>query len=244
MPEVGEEFRDCDDCPLMVVVPAGSFTMGNSWMPNESPEHTVTIAKPFAVGVHELTFDEWDACHDDGGCSHYPTDRGWGRGKRPVIDVSWEDAQQYVRWLSRKTGKKYRLPSEAEWEYAARAGTDTAYSWGSRFYLPGSKRANCKGCGGRWDGRRTAPVGSFPKNGFGLYDVHGNVWERVEDCMHNYLRAPRDGSAWTGGQCGIRMMRSGSWKDNPVDIRASHRGVGATHKRSEHAGFRVALTIE
>lgn len=242
----GEEFRDCDNCPLMVVVPGGAYQMGSSfpWVVIARPKHIVTIAQPFAVGVYEVTFDEWDACRDDGGCSHSPDDRGWGRGKHPVINVSWEDAQQYVGWLSRKTGKTYRLPSESEWEYVARAGTDTAYSWGASVYIRSNKRANCKGCGGRWDGQKSAPVGSFPKNDFGLHDVHGNVWERVEDCVNaSYSGAPADGRAWTEGRCSERMMRGGSWKHPPSDMRASHRGFGAAGKRSDTAGFRVARTL-
>lgn len=241
---VGESFRDCGDCPLMVVVEAGSYTMGNSWMPNERPEHTVTIAQPFAVGVYEVTFEEWDACHDDEGCSHHPGDEGWGRGKRPVINVSVEDARQYVRWLSRKTGRAYRLPSESEWEYVARAGTTTAYNWGTSFFVNASRRANCKDCGGRWAGRRTAPVGSFAKNGFGLHDVHGNVWERLEDCKQlTYHGAPQDGSVWRRGSCAFTAMRGGSWKDKGWDMRTSHRGWGTAGKRTSHAGFRVARTL-
>ena len=241
---VGEEFRDCDDCPLMVVVGAGSFTMGNAWMPPESPEHVVTFAKPFAVGVYEVTFEEWDACHDDGGCSHDPDDKGWGRETRPVINVSVEDAKQYVRWLSRKTGSEYRLPSESEWEYVARAGKTTAYTWGSSLFISGNKKANCKDCGGRWAGRRTAPVGSFEKNDFGLHDVHGNVWERLEDCRQStYDGAPRDGSAWRRGSCAFTSMRGGSWKDKGWDIRTSHRGWGPPDRRTSNAGFRVVREL-
>ena len=242
--EVGEEFRDCDECPLMVVVKAGSFMMGNSWMPPESPEHEVTFAKPFAVGVYEVTFEEWDACHADGGCSHYPSDKGWGRGRRPVINVSVEDAKQYVRWLSRKTGSEYRLPSESEWEYVARAGKTTAYTWGSSLFITGSKKANCKDCGGRFGGRKTAPVGSYGKNDFGLYDVHGNVWERLEDCRQStYDGAPRDGSVWRRGSCAFTAMRGGSWKDGGWDMRTSHRGWGPSDRRTSTAGFRVARTL-
>ena len=242
--EVGEEFRDCDECPLMVVVEAGSFTMGNSWMPTESPEHVVTIANPFAVGVYEVTFAEWDACHDDGGCSHSPSDKGWGRGRQPVINVSVEDARQYVRWLSRKTRSTYRLPSESEWEYVARAKTTTAYAWGSTFFITGSRKANCADCGGRWAGRKTAPVGSFANNGFGLYDVHGNVWERLEDCRQpTYEGAPQDGSVWRRGSCAYTAMRGGSFKDKAWDMRTSHRGWGPADRRTSNAGFRVARTL-
>ena len=182
--EAGAVFRDCPECPEMVVVPAGSFMMGSPASEkdrddDEGPVHRVnrvTIAAPFAVGVYEVTFDEWDACVRGGGCGGYrPVDAGWGRGRRPVINVNWEDVRTYVDWLSRETGKDYRLLSEAEWEYAARAGTTTRYHWGDDI---GRNRANCyytyDGCGDSWD--HTAPVGSFGANGFGLHDMHGNVW--------------------------------------------------------------------
>ena len=210
----GRVFRDCPECPEMVVVPAGSFMMGSDESSSEKPRHRVTIAKPFAVGKHEVTFAEWDACVVAGGCGggHRPYDRGWGRGRRPVINVSWDDAKAYVLWLNRKTGKQYRLPSEAEWEYAARAGTTTRYSWGDDI---GRNRANCANCGSRWDNEQTAPTGSFRANVFGLHDVHGNVWEWVEDCWSgDYPGAPSDGRAWTGGDCGNRVLRGGSWDFN------------------------------
>ena len=148
----------------------------------EGPQHLVTISRPFAVGKYEVTFDEWSACVGDGGCVRRPRDWGWGRGDRPVIDVSWDDAQQYVRWLGARTGGDYRLLTEAEWEYAARGGTDTAYWWGARV---GHGNANCDGCGSQWDGKETAPVGQFDPNPFGLYDTVGNVREWVEDCWHD-----------------------------------------------------------
>ena len=211
----GTAFRDCPECPEMVVVPAGSFMMGSPSHEagrdnDEGPAHRVTIAKPFAVGKYEVTFAEWDACVADGGCGgHRPGDKGWGRGRRPAINVNWDDAKAYVRWLSDKTGKQYRLPSEAEWEYAARAGTTTRYSWGDEV---GRNRANCDGCGSLWDNEQTAPAGSFRANVFGLHDVHGNVWEWVEDCWSgNYLGAPADGSAWESGDCSRRVLRGGSW---------------------------------
>ena len=156
------------------------------------PRHRVTIARPFSVGVHEVTFAQWDACRRAGGCSHNPDGQGWGRGTRPVVDVSWHDAQQYVRWLSGKTGARYRLLSESEWEYVARAGTTTRYWWGGAI---ARSRANCDGCGSRWDGRQTAPVGTFRPNAFGLHDVHGNVWEWVQDCERgSYSGAPSNGT--------------------------------------------------
>ena len=215
----GTAFRDCPDCPEMVVVPAGSFMMGSpsheaGRAEDEDPRHRVTIAKPFAVGKYEVTFAEWDACVADGGCGgHRPEDEGWGRGRRPLVNVSWDDAKAYVRWLSRKTGKPYRLPSEAEWEYAARAGTTTRYSWGDDI---GRNRANCLYCDSRWDLKQTAPAGSFRANVFGLHDVHGNVSEWVEDCWNdNYAGAPADGSPWTDGGCTRRVLRGGSWFNEP-----------------------------
>ena len=246
--EAGAVFRDCPECPEMVVVPAGSFMMGSpvsekDRYDSEGPVHRVTIAAPFAVGVYEVTFDEWDACVGAGGCGGYrPDDRGWGRGNRPVIMVSWEDAQAYVDWLSGKTGESYRLLSESEWEYAARAGTTTRYHWGDDI---GRNRANCwdSHCGDSWD--YTAPVGSFGANGFGLHDVYGNVWEWVEDCRNeSYVGAPSDGSAWLSGNCDRRVLRGGSWLHNPRDLRAAYRGGRSTGNRYNiTVGFRVARTL-
>jgi formylglycine-generating enzyme required for sulfatase activity len=173
-----DTFKECEKCPEMVVVPAGSFTMGSPWSeigsyPAEKPEHAVTFTRPFAVGEFALTFDEWDAWCAGGGCTGYrPSDNGWGRGRRPVINVSWNDAKLYVAWLARKTGKPYRLLSESEYEYATRAGTATMYFWGDDI---GNNNANCKACGSEWGFKQTTPVGSFPPNKFGLYDMLGNV---------------------------------------------------------------------
>ena len=239
----GDTFRDCPGCPEMVVVPAGRFEMGStSGYDDERPVHEVTIARPFAVGVYEVTFAEWDACVSDRGCGgHRPGDDGWGRGKRPVMNVSWNDAQAYVRWLSEKTGEAYRLLSEAEWEYVARAGTTTKYWWGNDI---GRSRANCRGCGSRWDGRQTAPVGSFPANPFGLHDVHGNVWEWVEDCWNgSYDGAPTDGSAWKSGDCDDRRLRGGSWNDLPRDLRSAYRDGLTSGGRVVIFGFRVARSL-
>ena len=243
----GTKFRDCPECPEMVVVPSGSFMMGSpeaeaGRYDDEGPVHRVTIARPFAVGVYEVTFGEWDACVSDGGCGRYrPNDRDWGRGNRPVIHVSWKDAKGYVAWLSRKTGKKYRLLSESEWEYVARAGTTTRYWWGDGI---GRNRANCDRCGSRWDDRQTAPVGSFSANGFGLHDVHGNVWEWVEDCWNDsYHGAPTDGSAWTSGDCGRRVLRGGSWNYRPTGLRSAYRGGVPPGDRDSIVGFRVARTL-
>ena len=243
----GRAFRDCPECPEMVVVPAGSFMMGSapgeeSRGSDEGPVHRVTIAKPFAVGKYEVTFAEWDACVVAGGCGgHRPGDRGWGRGRRPVINVNWDDAKAYVRWLSDKTGKQYRLPSESEWEYAARAGTTTRYNWGHDI---GRNRANCDGCGSRWDNEQTAPAGSFSANPFGLHDMHGNVWEWVEDCWNErYVGAPSDGSAWTDGNCSRRVLRGGSWDFIPRVLRSAYRNRNRAGYRYFIFGFRVARTL-
>ena len=240
-------FRECPTCPEMVVVAAGSFRMGcvsgQDCRDNEKPVHRVTIAAPFAVGKYEVTFAEWDACVADRGCDGYrPDDEGWGRGNRPVINVSWNDVQTYVLWLSEKTGKTYRLLSEAEWEYAARAGSETAYSWGNEI---GRNRANCWGCGSRWDREETAPVGSFRANAFGLYDVHGNVWEWVQDCWNRktYAGAPADGSAWEQGHCDHRRRRGGSWLTGPGYLRSANRFRYSTVVRYDTVGFRVARSL-
>ncbi len=183
-----DSFTECDKCPEVIVLPAGKFAMGSAATEmgrdiDEAPQHQVVIAKPFAVARFDLTFDEWDACVADGGCNSYkPQDQGWGRGRRPVVNVSWDDSTAYAAWLSRKTGKTYRLLTEAEWEYAARAATTTAYYWGNEI---GKGNANCDGCGSKWDNDQTAPVGSFAANAFGLYDMAGNLWQWVQDCYHD-----------------------------------------------------------
>ena len=251
--EVGARFRDCTDCPEMVVVPSGSFMMGSPESEarresSEGPVRRVTLSRPFAVGVYEVTFDEWDACHRAGGCSHNPDDEGWGRGNRPVIHVSWHDAQEYVGWLSRMTGKGYRLPSESEWEYVARAGTTTPFHTGETI---STEQANYNGSytyGSGTEGiwrRQTVPVESFPSNGFGLHDVHGNVWEWVRDCWNgSYEGAPTDGSAWESGDCRFRWRRGGSWYDAPRYLRSAYRNRIGSGYRSGGAGFRVTRTLD
>ena len=238
----GTTFRDCPECPEMVVVPAGRFLMGSPESEEERPVHRVTIGYPFAVGMYEVTIEEWYACVAEGYCSWFNErdDEDW---RRPVIFVRWEEAQGYVRWLSGKTGEAYRLLSESEWEYVARAGTTTRYWWGDEI---GRNRANCDGCGSRWDNKRTAPVGSFSPNPFGLYDVHGNVWEWVEDCANeSYHGAPTDGSAWeesgipTRGMRCPRVLRGGSWSSRPRNIRSASRLWGF----ASSVGFRVARTL-
>jgi formylglycine-generating enzyme required for sulfatase activity len=250
----GGSFRECErDCPEMIVVPAGAFTMGSppgekGSANSERPQHTVTITKPFAVSKLELTFADWDACVAGGGCNGYkPDDQPWGRGQQPVINVNWDDAQAYVAWLSAVTGKTYRLLSEAEYEYAARGGTTMVYPWGDDISLNGTAMANCDGCGSKWDGQQTAPVGSFAPNKFGLYDPVGNVWEWTEDCVHgNYDGAPANGSAWreaSGGDCGSHRLRGGSWNFAAGYLRAAFRGAHATVTRDAYCGFRVARTL-
>ena len=232
--------------PEMVVIPAGAFRMGclsgdDSCYENEKPVHMVRFGQPFALSVHEVTFAEWDACVAAGGCAGFkPEDFwGWGRGTRPVIEVSWDHALAYVSWLSAQTGAAYRLPSEAEWEYAARAGTVTKYHWGDGI---GANRANCDGCGSRWDGERTAPVGSFAPNAFGLHDMHGNVREWVQDCWNgSYRGAPSDGSVWLQGDCWMRVLRGGSWLFAPRELRAASRHKELTDMSI--GGFRVARTL-
>ena len=245
-----ESFRECaKDCPEMTVVPAGEFTMGSPVTEKdrkgtEGPQHTVTIAKPFAVSKFEVTFEQWDACVAVGGC--LPTsDSGYGRGTKPVNNVNWDAAQQYVAWLRKMTDRDYRLLSEAEWEYAARAGAETAYSWGDEI---GKGNANCDGCGSQWDRRQSAPVGSFTANKFGLYDMHGNVWEWVEDCWHDDYRGdpPSDGSAWTTKcpEIGNRVLRGGSWNAIPQNLRSAHRIRGSAGGRNYgDGGFRVGRTL-
>lgn len=252
---LGEPFRDCERCPLMVTVPPGTFVMGSP--PSEEnergierPRHHVTIEAPFAVGVYEVTFDEWEACRREGGCpGERPDDFDLGRGRRPVVDVSWSDAQTFVRWLSRHTGQRYRLLSEAEWEYVARAGTETARYWGEsqlgqcRYANGDDDYASCR------DGfELTAPVGSFAPNGFGLYDVLGNVGEWTQDCYNpSYSGAPTNGSAWLSGfdDCAYRIVRGGSWADNPSNLRSAYREYTYADDPSYRGarGFRVARTL-
>lgn len=237
----GDEFRDCPACPLMVAIPPGTFTMGStSGKRSERPTRTVAIQRMFALGKFEVTFKEWAACVAAGGCRSSPSDQGWGRGNRPVINVSWDDTQEFVRWLTKKTGERYHLPSEAQWEYAARATSNTKYAWGDSL---GDNQANCKGCGSKWSGDRTAPAGSFRKNAFGLHDMHGNVWEWMEDCWHrNYRRAPKDGRAWTGGACQQSVIRGGSFSDGANYASSSARARYFSAPRYNF-GFRVARII-
>ena len=238
-------FRDCADCPDMVVVPAGRFRMGcvsgQHCFDDEFPVHEVRL-RSFALSEYEVLFDEYDRFADTTGRER-PDDRGWGRNGRPAIHVSWEDAAAYAEWLSAQTGATYRLPSEAEWEYAARAGTTTAYSWGAdRRQNP----AKCNGCGSRWDDEQTAPAGSFAPNAWGLHDMHGNVYEWVADCWHDiYAGAPTDGSAWLrGGDCSRRVVRGGYWGGLSWYRRSADRHRRVAEDRPYHVGFRLARTLD
>jgi formylglycine-generating enzyme required for sulfatase activity len=242
-----------DPSPTMIELPAGSFQMGSTeaerqWVVDqgidrervepEAPRHDVEIKQPFAIGKYEVTFDDWDLCVADGGCNGYrPGDEGWGRGRRPVIAVSWQDAKAYIEWLSEETGQSYRLPSEAEWEYAARAGTTSYYWWGDE--LPTPEQANF----GKHVGK-TKKVGTYPANPRGLHDMNGNLYEWVEDCWHkSYKGAPHDGTAWTRVDCSRRGLRGGAWSSSPEFLRSALRNNGAADVRSTLYGFRIARTL-
>jgi formylglycine-generating enzyme required for sulfatase activity len=206
----------------------------------EAPQRTIEISRPFAVSKFDVTFQDWDACVSVGGC---PTlsDSKFGRGMRPVINVTWDDAQVYVAWLRRMTGQPYRLLSEAEWEYAARANTTTAYPWGDEI---GYGNANCNGCDGQWGGKSTSPVGSFSPNAFGLFDMHGNVFQYVEDCFQDNLnKVPTDGSALLSGDCSRRVVRGGSWIDGPSSSRSARRDWFYRFDQVSDIGFRIARTL-
>jgi formylglycine-generating enzyme required for sulfatase activity len=237
----GELIRDCPDCPELVIVPSGEFDMGSNAKPTEQPVHHVSIRKNFAVSRRVVTFAEWDRCVALSGCKFSPPDHGWGRGDRPVTDVSWDDAEQFAAWLSKTTGKSYRLPTEAEWEYAARGGSTTPYWWGKEV---GAGHAQCAECGGSQSGG-TAPVGSFRPNAFGLYDSAGNAAEWVEDCWNSsYHGAPNDGSAWTNGDCSLRVLRGGSFADKAMAVRSSARFRYDEDVRYYANGFRVARDLD
>ncbi|MBU0655380.1 MAG: SUMF1/EgtB/PvdO family nonheme iron enzyme [Gammaproteobacteria bacterium] len=246
--------------PEMASIPAGSFTMGcksgrddvlkDGCDNDEKPSHKVTLMA-FQMAKYEVTFDEWDACEKANACPH-AEDEGWGRGKRPVINVSWNDiTQKYIPWLNKKTGKTYRLPSEAEWEYAARGGKDKAFPWGKSL---GKNNANCDGCGSQWDNKQTASVGSFSANGYGLYDTSGNAWEWVQDWSYDdYKGAPVDGSSWESGDSAYRVLsgglwnstfgyvlRGGSWNSTPRYVRSAHRYYNSPGSWYNNLGFRLA----
>jgi len=239
--EPGDTFRDCEECPELVVVPPGDFVMGSKDSQYEKPERTVSVARPFAIGRREITFAEWDQCADAGACKHRPDDRGWGRGAQPAINVSWDDTKIFLAWLSQKTGQRYRLPSESEWEYAARAGTVTPFWWGRE---AGSGHAQCANCGGPIT-QRVAPAASFRPNGFGLYDTAGNAAEWVEDCWNlTYRNAPKDTTAWTSGDCRLRVLRGGNFSSNATEIRSAARFRYDVDVRYYANGFRVVRELQ
>ncbi|MGB5260110.1 MAG: SUMF1/EgtB/PvdO family nonheme iron enzyme [Gammaproteobacteria bacterium] len=241
-PPVGRSFRDTlnggGKGPAMIELLPASFQMGsigNSLNFDEVPRHTVRL-KSFSISKREITFAEYDRFARATG-RRLPYDETWGRGKRPVINVSWHDAQAYARWLSKQTGQEYRLPSEAQWEYAARAGSDYSYWWTG---MQSDIYANCFDCGSDWDGQQTAPVGSFKANRFGLYDMTGNVQEWTTDCYHNsYIGAPDDGSAWTSPDCSQRVVRGGAYSSPPDTLRSAKRGQLSQDTRLDNLGFRI-----
>ena len=234
-------------CPEMVVVPAGSYRMGG-----KDSQRIITITQPFAVSRFTITFDQWDACVAGGGCENNarPSDQTWGRGSRPAIIVDWRDANTYVAWLNRMASTDaYRLLSEAEWEYTARAVRSAEaehpdYPWGDDI---GKANANCDGCGSQWDNKQAAPVGSFKANAFGLHDMHGNVWQWVEDCYAEKLEgAPTDGTASKEAckdDTSSRVVRGGSWYGYPVYLRSSNRYGYGPDIRNYYLGFRVARVL-
>lgn len=273
-PAPGETFSECRNCPTMIVIAAGEFLMGAPEdEPNrdaDEPQHPVTIARTFALATTPITWNQWEACVRDNWCAGEEIDaalklnvdgtpnpnyRDYGRGTRPAVGMSWFDAQRFVGWLNWKTGEDdaYRLPSEAEWEYAARAGTTTAYPWGTEIdYDYGNFGQRDTGLAGYAEGRdvwvdETSPVASFPPNAWGLYDMHGNIFEWVQDCFEaDFAHAPVDGSASTEGNCANRVFRSGTFTSNPYMQRSARRGAPypATTRGRNYLGFRVAKTLD
>jgi formylglycine-generating enzyme required for sulfatase activity len=251
--EPGAMFRDLDApwCPELVVIPAGSFVMGSpddekGRDRDEEPQHRVRFAAAFALGRYPVTFEEYDRfCIET--ARQQPADQGWGRGRLPVINVAWDDAQAYCAWLSERTGQPYRLPSEAEWEYACRAGTTTPFWTGVTI---GAAEANYDGGYAYGSGdvgeyrERTTPVDAFAMNPWGVYDLHGNVWEWCEDCWNDsYDGAPSDGSAWLDGDCSLRAVRGGSWYGEPRYMRSACRSKNERADRGSNLGFRIARTL-
>lgn len=255
-------FKECTVCPEMVVLPSGSFTMGSPedeegrW-PSDFPQHTVDIGYRFAVGRFEVTWDEWQACATDGYCRAHGDDEGWGRGRRPVIHVSWNDIAGYsgtgpgfIAWMNSKvSGTPYRLLSEAEWEYAARGGTSGAFSFDGPITIDKANYDNNDtygGSPGTGAPDQTVPVGAYPANPFGLFDVHGNVTELVQDCGGHYSEdTPADGSARViGSFCHPLVARGGSWSSKPQGLRSAMRHSAGRSLRHETIGFRIARVID
>ena len=234
-------FRDCRECPELVVVPAGEFDMGSNDFDFEKPVHKVTIGKAFAIGRREVTFEEWDQCVAAGSCRHRPDDRGQGRGERPVTDVSWRDATAYAAWLSQKTGQKYRLPSEAEWEYAARGGTKTAFWWGRDV---GTRFANCRDCGGN---SGQAAIASGKLLGQSVRPVRHRrqrrrVGARIAGTIPTAARRATDPPG-RSGQCGQRVLRGGSFDSQARYLRSASRFRYDADVRYYANGFRVVREL-
>jgi formylglycine-generating enzyme required for sulfatase activity len=236
---IPEPFQDCPDCPVMVPLPAGRFVMGaDDQRDTYGPGHDRAMPIPFAIASTETTFDQYEACVIAGACRGDKSDHGWGRRRQPIINVPWQDAVDYADWLSQKTGMLYRLPTEAEWEYAARAGTVTRYSWGDAV---GEGRANCRRCSTKWSGKGTAPVAQFLPNAFGLFDMNGNVSEWVADCWRvrhtiggEFPDTDADGSA-----CSARVTRSGDWYYVPIFSTSAARKSNGPGLWRYTIGFRV-----
>ena len=242
-----DHFKECESCPEMIVVPVGQFRMGASEneagsTPDERPQHLVTLTNSFSVGRFAVTFDEWDACIAAKGCSYRPSDQNWGRGKRPVISIRWDDAKEYVGWLSRQTGRPYRLLSEAEREYVTRAGTSTAYWWGDDF-SPLQANSAYPTDQSEPMAARTVLVDSFAPNPWGFFQVHGNVYDWVEDCgSESYIDAPSDGAAQMTGNCEVHMLRGGAFSRRPESLRSAARLWSGNPDPMIYMSVRVART--
>lgn len=235
--------RDCDGCPELVEITPGSFVMGsNAGNDNERPATKVTIRKPFSIGRYEVSVGEWELCVTDGGCSYKPKRKKGQSDRSPMGNLSWLDAMEYVNWLKKKTGRPYRLPSEAEWEYAARAGTKSRYWWGGDV---GAGLVDCKDCGTDWVRRNPPAAGTFGANPFGLYDTSGSVWEWTADCWNkSHDGAPRDGSVRNRSDCRQRVLRGGSWRNEPDYLRSASRFNYDANVRYLVNGFRVAVDAQ
>ncbi|SAK67473.1 serine/threonine kinase [Caballeronia temeraria] len=241
----GNEIKDCPACPALIPLAAGSFTMGsNNDDPAEKPPHRVSVGRAFAIGKYEVTVEQWNACADAGACTRIAPEGESAPppGNAPMRNVSWDDAQVYVKWLSKVGGKAYRLPTEAEWEYAARGGTQSTYWWGDQMK---KGTADCKDCGDPYKPDAPTPVGSFAANPYGLYDMNGSVWEWVADCWHSsYKNAPVDGRAWDDPSCSVRVIRGGSWREGEGYMQSATRFKYSSSVRQSQNGFRVARDME
>ncbi len=228
--------------PLMVKIPGGSFQMGgaaSALAPDERPRRSVAV-KPFAMSKYEVTFAEYDR-FAKAARRKRPDGKDWDRSTHPVVNVSWDDAYQYARWLSKQTGHNYRLPTEAEWEYAARGGSKTTYWWGYRI---GKENAHCFDCKSGLHPRKPAKIGLFKPNPVGVHDSAGNVWEWVHDCYHpNYKGAPDDGSVWEGGDCTRRVARGGSFSSASTSLRSAKREKFVSHQGYDDVGIRVVREL-